>query len=258
MKPYILAETNWHTIKGQHYDLVVLPWGATEAHNYHLPYSADIIEGEKIAAGAARIAWENGAKVIVLPTIPFGVNTGQRDIKFDINMNPSTQAAILKDIIDVLDHQGIRKLLIMNSHGGNDFRPFIRELGVQYPKMFISTCNFWQALKLEDYFDEPGDHAGEMETSLLMYLVPELVLPINKAGKGKEKKFKIKAFREGWAWAERKWPQVTEDTGIGNPTKASVEKGKRYYEDLIKKIGDLMYELAINDPYDLYQDERSC
>jgi len=253
MKPYILAETSWLTIKDEHYELAVLPWGATEAHNLHLPYSADIIEGEKIAAGAAKVAWDKGAKVIVLPVIPYGVNTGQRDIRFDINMNPSTQASVLKDIVDVLNHHGIRKLLIMNSHGGNDFRPFIRELGVQYPKMFISTCNFYQALKLENYFDEPGDHAGEMETSLLMYLVPELVLPVDKAGKGKEKKIKIKAFREGWAWAERKWPKVTEDTGIGNPAKASVQKGERYYNDLTQKIGELMIELATTDIDNLYE-----
>jgi len=253
MKPYILAETSWLTIKDEHYELAVLPWGATEAHNLHLPYSADIIEGEKIAAGAAKVAWDKGAKVIVLPVIPYGVNTGQRDIRFDINMNPSTQSAVLKDIVDVLNHHGIRKLLIMNSHGGNDFRPFIRELGVQYPKMFISTCNFYQALKLENYFDEPGDHAGEMETSLLMYLVPELVLPVDKAGKGKERKIKIKAFREGWAWAERKWPKVTEDTGIGNPAKASVQKGERYFNDLTQKIGELMIELATTDIDNLYE-----
>jgi len=253
MRPYILAETNWLTVKDQQYELAILPWAATEAHNYHLPYSADVIEADRISAGAAGLAWERGAKVIVLPTIPFGVNTGQRDIKLDINMNPSTQAAVLKDILDVLNHHGIRKLLIMNYHGGNDFRQIIREFGVRYTNMFITTCNFYQAMKLEDYFDEPGDHAGEMETSLLMYLTPELVLPLEKAGNGKDKKIKISAFREGWAWAERKWPKVTEDTGIGNPHKATIEKGKRYFDDLVKKIGELMYELATFDPEDIYQ-----
>jgi len=253
MKPYLLTETHWFTVKDQHYDLAVLPWGATEAHNFHLPYSSDIIEGQKIAEGAAKVAWEKGAKVIVLPTIPFGVNTGQREIKLDISINPSTQAIILKDILEALDHHGIRKILIMNSHGGNDFRQMLRELGTRYPDMFLCTCNFWQALKLEDYFDEPGDHAGEMETSLLMYLVPELVLPLSKAGKGKEKKIKINAFQEGWAWAERKWHLVTEDTGIGNPAKASAEKGKKYWLDLTQKIGELIVDLAKCDIKDLYQ-----
>ena len=252
MKPYILAETNWFTVEAQHYDLAVLPWGATEAHNFHLPYSSDIIEGQTIAEGAAKVAWEKGAKVIVLPTVPFGVNTGQREIKLDISINPSTQLIIIRDILDGLNHHGIHKMLIMNSHGGNDFRQILRELGGKYPEMFLCTCNFWQALDLKNYFDEPGDHAGEMETSLLMYLVPDLLLPLDKAGKGKEKKIKIKAFHEGWTWAERKWHLVTKDTGIGNPVKATTEKGKRYFEDLIKKIGELMFEIATSNPADMY------
>src|SRR5271170_8225749 len=135
MRPYILAENNWKTVKNTTYEVAVLPWGATEAHNYHLPYGTDIIEAECVAAEAARIAWEQGAKIIVLPVIPFGVNTGQADIKLDMNMNPSTQLAILADIIEVLNRQGIFKLIILNSHGGNNFIAILRELGLRYPAM---------------------------------------------------------------------------------------------------------------------------
>ena len=76
MRPYILAESNWKDLKEQAVELAVLPWGATEAHNYHLPYATDNIEGEAIAAEAGRMAWEAGAKIMILPVIPFGVNTG--------------------------------------------------------------------------------------------------------------------------------------------------------------------------------------
>ncbi len=182
MRPYILAEANWKSIKDQQIDLAILPWGATEAHNYHMPYATDIIEADHIAAEAARIAWENGAKVMVLPTIPFGVNTGQTDIKLDINMHPSTQMALLSDVIEVLNRQGIYKLLVLNSHGGNDFKTMLRELGVKYPKMFLSVCNWFKALDKTQYFENQGDHADEMETSLLLYLRPELVLPLGEAG----------------------------------------------------------------------------
>ena len=102
MRPFILAETNWKTIKDQKIELAVLPWGATEAHNYHLPFATDNILVQNIAIASAQSAWDKGARVIVLPTIPFGVNTGQLDIKININMNPSTQLAVLKDIIDVI------------------------------------------------------------------------------------------------------------------------------------------------------------
>ena len=65
MRPYVLSETNWKAVKGQEYDLAILPWGATEAHNYHLPFGTDNIETESIAIESARLAWEQKARVIV-------------------------------------------------------------------------------------------------------------------------------------------------------------------------------------------------
>ena len=252
MRPYILAETNWKHIKNEKIDLAILPWGATEAHNYHLPYGTDIIEADFIAAESARIAWEKHAKVIVLPTIPFGVNTGQADILLDININPSTQLAILSDIIEVLNRQEIYKLVILNSHGGNDFKSTLRELGLRFPKMFLSVCNWFQALDKSLYFDEDGDHADEMETSLILHFKPGLVLPLSEAGAGREKKMKIKGFTEKWVWAERKWSQISEDTGVGDPRAATKEKGEKYFTAVTEKIGSLLVELAEIDTNDLY------
>ncbi len=253
MRPYILAETNWKHIKDAQIDLAVLPWGATEAHNYHMPYGTDVYEADHIAAQSAKVAWEQGAKLVVLPTIPFGVNTGQADITLDINLNPSTQAAILADIITVLDRQGIRKLIILNSHGGNDFKTMLRELGLRFPAMFLSTCNWFQALDKSLYFDNEGDHADEMETSLIMHLEPSLVLPLNEAGDGKERKMKMKAFTEKWVWTERKWSQISADTGVGNPYNATKEKGEKYFKAVTEKIGNLFVELAACDPTNLYE-----
>ncbi len=253
MRSYILAENNWKSLQNATLDLAVLPWGATEAHNYHLPYATDNFEADYIAAESARIAYEKGAKVIVLPTLPFGVNTGQRDIYLDISINPSTQLNILSDIIDGLQHQKIFKLMILNSHGGNDFKGILRELGLRYPKMFLCVCNWFQALDKSLYFDVNGDHADEMETSLMLYLRPELVLPKENWGDGKEKKNKIEAFRQAWAWTERKWPKVTVDTGIGDPGAASQEKGEKYFKDLTLAVGKLMLEISQTDVDTLYE-----
>ncbi|MDR8394018.1 creatininase family protein [Aliifodinibius sp. S!AR15-10] len=253
MRPYILAESNWKTLKDQPVELAILPWGATEAHNYHLPYATDIIEADRIAAEASRLAWEEGAKIMILPTIPFGVNTGQTDIKLDINLHPSTQAAILDDIIEVLDRQGIHKLLILNSHGGNNFKPMLRELGVKYPDMFLTFCNWFQAVDKSKYFTRPdGDHADEMETSLMLYFTPDLVKPLEEAGDGAAKQYRIKALNENWAWAERRWSEVTEDTGVGDPRNATAEKGAAYFENVTKKVSELFIDLANADINDLY------
>lgn len=252
MRPYILAENNWKTINETGFEVAVLPWGACEAHNYHLPYGTDIIEADQVSAEAARIAWESGSRVIVLPTIPFGVNTGQFDVKLDINMNPSTQFAVLRDIITVLNRQGIFKLVILNSHGGNDFKTMIRELGLAFPDMFLCSCNWYQALDQKEYFENKDDHAGEMETSVIMHLRPELVAPLSTAGDGAAKKFRISAMREGWAWAERKWLQVTKDTGVGDPRKATPEKGATYFKAVTEKVAGFFIEVAKADRSDLY------
>jgi creatinine amidohydrolase len=252
MRPYILAETNWKTVKDEHYQLVVLPWGATEAHNYHLPYSTDNVEADEISSEAARIAWEKGCKLIVLPAIPFGVNTGQFDIELTINMNPSTQFAILTDIIETLNRQGIYKLVVLNSHGGNDFKQILRELGLKYPKMFLSEINWYKVREAETIFEDLGEHAGEVETSLMLYLKPEWVLPVSEAGDGAGKKYRFSGIKEGWAWAERRWTKVTADTGIGNPAKATSQKGELYFKILTEKIGNFLFEIATTDREDFY------
>ena len=253
MRPYILTETNWKALKDEQIEVAVLPWGATEAHNYHLPYGTDVIEGDAIAAEAGRKAWEKGAKVIILPSIPFGVNTGQSDIKLDININPSTQFAILADIIEVLHNQGIYKLIVLNSHGGNDFKTSLRELGLNYPEMFLVTTSWFKTLDKSEFFEEPGDHAGEMETSVTMHIAPHLVLPLEEAGDGSEKKSKIRGIREGWVWAERKWSAVSKDTGIGNPKAATPQKGKKYIDATVAQLSELFIDICKVDIEDLYE-----
>ena len=255
MRPYILSETNWKTIKQADIQLAVLPWGATEAHNYHLPYGTDNIIAENIAAEAARLAYTRGGKVIVLPAIPFGVNTGQPDVKLDMNLNPGTQMMILRDLITVLDRQEIHKLVILNAHGGNDFRQIIRELNLVFPKMFICQCNWFKIPGAEQYFEDMGEHAGEVETSIMQYLTPELVLPLSEAGEGKARIFTIAALNEGWAWAERSWTKVTGDTGIGDPALATAEKGGNFFRVITEKIGDFLFELSGINRDELYMDK---
>ncbi len=254
MRPYILEETNWKQIKNQNYDVAVLPWGATEPHNYHLPYGTDSLETARIAADAAKKAWDKGAKVMVLPAIPLGVqNPGQIEMAFCLHTRPSTQLLILTDIVRALYNQGIRKLVVMNGHGGNDFKPIIREILPQFPGMFIALNEWFKMVPNSDYFEEDGDHANEMETSIIMHYFPELVLPLEEAGEGKAKKFKLKGLNENTAWTPRQWNKVSEDTGVGNPKKASDEKGKKFLDDVTTKIATYLTELATCNLDDLYE-----
>jgi creatinine amidohydrolase len=251
-RSYLLNELTWNAVREAHYEVAVLPWGATEAHNLHLPYSTDNVETERIAALAARHASARGAQVVVLPVVPFGVNTGQLDIPLCLNLNPSTQALVLRDVATALAGQGIPKLVILNGHGGNDFRQMIRELQ-PLVSLFLCTVNWYQAVDPKLFFSDLGDHAGELETSVMLHVAPELVRPLSEAGPGRARRFTIAALREGWAWAPRRWHQVTDDTGVGNPAAATAEKGRKYVEAVSEKIGSFLVELAQADTSKLYE-----
>jgi creatinine amidohydrolase len=251
VRPYVLAETNWKTTKTTAYTAAILPWGATEAHNYHLPYATDNVLSESVAIRSAERAWNAGARVIVLPTVPFGVNTTQLDIKLVINMNPSTQAAVLADVVASLEQQRIHKLVLLNGHGGNDFRQIIRELQPK-TRVFLCAVNWWSCVDVSQWIEESGDHAGEAETAAMLHLAPQLVRPLNEAGAGKARASRLKGIREGWVWAPRRWSQVTDDTGIGNPAKATAVKGEAYVTAAVAKIADFLVELAALDVDDLY------
>lgn len=248
----VLAHLPWSVVRDARYDVAVLPWGATEAHNTHLPYGTDTIETEAVAAESARIAGAAGAKVVVLPAVPFGVNTGQLDIPLCLNMNPTTQMMVLQDVADSVQRAGVGKLVILNGHGGNDFRQMIRELTPD-AGLFLCTVNWYSCVNPATFFDDAGDHAGELETSVMLHLAPGLVRPLDLAGEGAARRFKVKGLREGWAWAPRAWTQVTKDTGVGNPARATAEKGARFFEAVTRQIGGFLVELAAADPDDLYE-----
>jgi creatinine amidohydrolase len=251
-RPFVLAETTWKTVDATPYEVAILPWGATEAHNYHLPYATDTIQADAIAARAAEAAWNRGARVVALPAVPFGVNTTQLDIKLCLNMNPSTQSALLADLVSSLEGQGIHKLLILNSHGGNDFRQMIRELQPT-TRVFLSTINWWSCVDVKQFMEEGGDHAGEAETSAMLHLAPDLVRPLAEAGAGTARPSRLTGIRDGWAWAPRRWTQVTADTGIGNPSKSTAAKGEAYVNAAVERIAQFLVELSALDLDDLYE-----
>jgi creatinine amidohydrolase len=242
-RPWILAEAHWPTVRATPYRVAVLPWGATEAHNHHLPYATDNIQVEAVAAGAAALAWSRGARVLVLPAVPFGVQTGQREVPFCLNMNPTTQYAVIRDLAASLIDHGITSLVILNGHGGNDFKQIIRQLQGELP-LVIAQVNWYQVVDANQFFDEPGDHAGELETSVTMHLRPDLVRPLSEAGPGAARPFALKGFRDGWAWTPRHWVRVTDDTGVGNPRAAAPDKGARFLKSVSEKLADFLVELA--------------
>ncbi|HEX8656242.1 MAG TPA: creatininase family protein, partial [Hymenobacter sp.] len=123
----------------------------------------------------------------------------------------------------------------------------------EFPEVFLSTLNWFRAADRSQYFAAPGDHADALETSAMLHIAPDLVSPLTEAGDGAAKQFRIAALREGWAWAQREWSQVSADTGVGNPAEATAEKGQAFLEAVTTNIGQFLVELAAADLQDLYE-----
>jgi creatinine amidohydrolase len=253
LRPYILLETNYRQIQQDRPNIAVLPWGATEAHGYHLPYGTDFYEGTAIAHRAAQLAHERGARPIVLPTIPFGNDEQQLDQVATISITTRTAAAILRDVVRSLKKQGIDRLLLLNAHGGNEFKPMVRDLVGEFGSLIV-VVNFWQMApeKPSEIFLAPGDHADEGETSLMLHLHPELVV-MDQAGDGRKVPFEIEALRAPGVWTPRPWSRSHPDTGSGDPRKGTAEKGRQYFEavaaDLSKIIEGMSKATKGQSPY---------
>ena len=250
-----LSAATYGMVKGTDYDIAVLPWGATEPHNQHLPYLTDCILSHDVAVDAAQLAWEeHGVRAMVLPPVMMGAqNPGQRELQFCMHYRLGTQQAILHDIVEGLYHQGMRRLLIVNGHGGNSFKGFIRDLAVDYPDMLILSSEWFNVCPAKDFFDDPGDHADELETSVMLHYHPELVC-MELAGDGRAHAFALPSLRQKTAWLPRHWNLVSEDTGIGNPHQASAEKGQRFAKAVAERYAQLLAELKdVASPADLYE-----
>lgn len=243
-RPYLLHESTYSQLKSHAPKVAVLPWGATEAHNWHLPHGTDVIEASALAVRAAELADAAGAKVVVLPTIPFGNNEQQLDQVATISFRTTTALAILTDVARSLSLQGIDRLVVLNAHGGNEFKPLIRDVQKQFG-MLIVLINFFQLRSemLKEIFEQPGDHADEMETSLLLHLTPQWVR-MEEAGEGKRVPFAIDGITQPGVWTPRPWSATHPDTGAGDPARASAEKGKRYFELVASEISRVLIGLS--------------
>ena len=249
---YDITTAKWGEVKENgHYEMAILPWGATEPHNLHLPYCTDMLTAQAVAFEVAEKAAQQGVKLMVLPGIPLGSqNPGQIELPFCIHTSQTTQFAILRDVVRSLKRQGIHKLMIMSGHGGNNFKGIIRDIMIEDPEMTIVHNEWFSIIPAKDFFEEKiDDHAGELETSIMLHYYPELVR-MDLAGDGKANAFAIEGLNTKVAWIPRDWSKITKDTGVGYPKKATAEKGRRYMEAVIPRILQFVIDFTNKEIYD--------
>lgn len=251
--------TNWRLdeltlgdVRELEFQVAVLPMGATEPHNLHLPYGTDALEAAHLSDCCCARAWELGGRVVRLPAIPYGTETNMQRFPLAMNLNPSTLFAVLRDLTQSLENSGILKLVIFNSHGGNDFKPLLREIYGQ-TKVQIFLCNWYQMITdaARRICEHPDDHAGEMETSLILHFRPDLVRHDGDgrlvADEGQPRKLQFEALREGWVGLTRPWHLLTTNSGSGYPHAASAAKGEQLSQTIVDRIAPFLAELSAAD-----------
>lgn len=245
MRPWHLAETNYGAIRdGEPYAVAVLPFGATEPHNLHLPYGTDTYEVDVIVDRSCAEAHQRGARVARLPTVPYGTETNQMRFPLAMNLNPTTLAAVVQDLVASLATHGVRKCVLVNGHGGNDFKWLLRQMhGTSPVQLFL--CNWYRVAtdRHKELFVDPGDHAGELETSMMLAHFPELVF-LEQADAGSMAKTRLEAVNRGWVEITRPWHLLTTNSGAGDPRPATAEKGHALTEVIVERLASFLVELA--------------
>ncbi len=252
--PFVLSQLNQQMVRDTKWQAAVLPFGATEPHNLHLPYGIDCFQVEAIATRACQHAWDAGAKVLQLPFVPFGVNTNYFEIPGAVALSvmPTTLLAILTDITESLRRRGIKRLVLLNGHGGNELKPLVRQL---HPNcgVFLALCDWFRMGQdiVNEIIEKPGEHADETETSLAMALVPDWV-KLDQADAGVARKSTIEAINKGWFSITRPWHIATTNTGLGDPSRSTAIKGEKLLEALGQRLGKALHDVATTPDSELF------
>jgi creatinine amidohydrolase len=243
MKNHKLENITQKDVNERKIEVAVIPIGATEPHNYHLPYGTDFFHADYVASESCRIACEKGGDVVKLPVIPYGVDANMLGFPFALNVYQKTLNLFLKDIVDSLALNDVKKIVIINGHGGNEFKPFLRDM--MPTELFISYIDWWKVAddEYKNIFEYRDDHSGEMETSVIQYLNSDLV-KMEDAADGKFRKSIFDGVNQGWVTIARRWDKLTDSSGVGNPFKSNAEKGKKYLQITIDRISNYLYELS--------------
>lgn len=175
-----LAESTWPEVAKLDRNLVVIsPIAALEQHSRHLPFATDAI---LCGAVADRLEAALPKDTLLLPVQWLGASEHHLGMAGTLTVPAPTHAEMLCEPLRCLARAGFRKILILNGHGGNTdgWHLALRQLAQEFPGTFLAGVNYWDlagpeiAARLEGKLKHVG-HACEFETSLMMYLRPELV-----------------------------------------------------------------------------------
>ena len=226
-------------------DIALLPVGAIEQHGPHLPLDIDAYDAAYLAEKTAEACTD--PRPIVLPLVTYGVSYHHEDFSGTLSLSPDTLSALVYEIGMEAARNGITKLVIVNGHGGN-----IPSLQFAAQKInrdsHIFTCvetGETSEKDMQELSETPGDvHAGEIETSTSLAIRPESVHMdrIKKFVPKFSSKYLDFSSKRSVEWYARV-SRISKSGTLGDPTKATVEKGEKMWKAMIKHLAEFVEDL---------------
>ena len=202
--------------------IAIIPVGSIEQHGPHLPISTD---SDIVTEVSLQLSDKiNG---ILLPTINYGISDEHFPF-FNLSIKKSTLSRILEDICESLIKNGISRILIINGHYGNldSLKSFERK---QKNNRKIKVFSYWK------YMDREFDHAGNVETSIMLTISKKINMRKAKKGfqtDGMSKKEISKINK----LAQKSFPKVTGNGVWGDPTKSSATLGRKIIKEVVNNL----------------------
>lgn len=233
----------------------IIPTGSVEQHGHHLPLKVDHLCANAVATEAARLRPELS---LVLPPVSYGYVHHVMDFPGSLNIHFEHFIQYTLDICKSLAYHGFKKMIIVNGHGSNHplCEMVARRLIVETDAS-CAFCSWWQMLTVnpdflpswrESVFPGGCAHAGELETSMLMYLSPESVRTdkikseIAKTNKMGSKYIYVDLFGSG-PMGLVEWTSQYSDSGVmGEAEKATAEKGRLAFEEASRNLAGFVAE----------------
>ncbi len=207
---------------------VLIPFGSTEEHGTHLPLSTDTLQAYEVAKSASSIV-----PLFVAPPIPYGCCRSTANHPGTISISTATLKSLMKDIVVSLRKHGLKNFIILTGHAGGTHRAALVDAGEELLDTFddirIAVVTEYDLAYEEGrgIIETEGDsHAGEIETSRIMHLRPELVKGVCSS--------EFPSFPRGLLVRDKR--KFWKNGVWGDPSKATEQKGLRIHEMVVAKL----------------------
>ncbi|MFO8081616.1 MAG: creatininase family protein [Armatimonadota bacterium] len=221
--------------------MAIIPVGSLEQHGEHLPVGTDWIRADDMGRRLAEALAEDLGPCYLLPALPYANSQEHMDMAGTITLRPSTLALVIEDIVLSLRHHGIRRIVILTTHGGNwILKPTIRDLNFRYPDLRVIHADGPLQSRGEDMPREL--HAGRGETSAILAIRPELVKgrsPDHRAPFGKEwlDYAGMGALTQDGTWGE---PSKADPESYEESIETAVEHRVAYIQETFERIDEML------------------